>query len=288
MYLAAHLSVLSSPPPPATTPAAPPPRASTGYSTVIIPSRWVPERRHTYLNSNRYVPGLRVRVWAGQPRTVWKNCRIVRPRQRPSINCVPNCTKIRQLLLLLPSINFKLNRPPDTRKRWSFMKCEIHPFARSQGTPFYFTDIIKISVGGQDLPISQTVFDTAGSIIDSGTVITRLPPDAYSALSTAFQQQMKKYPRAPAYSIFDTCYDFGSYTTITIPTISFTFGGNVKVDLEATGTLIAVSSTQACLAFAGNRDDTEVGIFGNTQQKTLEVVYEVAGGKLGFGAGGCN
>ncbi|KAL0330903.1 UNVERIFIED_CONTAM: Aspartyl protease family protein [Sesamum angustifolium] len=99
------------------------------------------------------------------------------------------------------------------------------PFASSQGTSFYFIKIIKISVGGQDLPISQTVFDTAGSIIDSGTVITRLPPGAYSALSTAFQQQMKKYPSAPAYSILDTCYDFSNYTTITIPTVSFTFGG---------------------------------------------------------------
>ncbi|KAL0393904.1 UNVERIFIED_CONTAM: Aspartyl protease family protein [Sesamum latifolium] len=162
------------------------------------------------------------------------------------------------------------------------------PFASSQGTSFYFIDIIKISVGGQDLSISQTVFSTAGTIIDSGTVITRLPPDAYSALSTAFQQQMKKYPSAPAYSILDTCYDFANYTTITIPTVSFTFGGNVKVELEAAGTLVAVSSTQACLAFAGNADDTDVGIFGNVQQKKFEVVYDVAGGKLGFGAGGCN
>ncbi|KAL0297380.1 UNVERIFIED_CONTAM: Aspartyl protease family protein [Sesamum radiatum] len=52
------------------------------------------------------------------------------------------------------------------------------PFASSQGTSFYFINILSISVGGCQLPISQSVFTTAGSIIDSGTVITRLPPAA--------------------------------------------------------------------------------------------------------------
>ncbi|KAI3468382.1 hypothetical protein Pfo_025045 [Paulownia fortunei] len=162
------------------------------------------------------------------------------------------------------------------------------PFASSQGTSFYFIDIISISVGGRQLSISQSVFQTAGSIIDSGTVITRLPPAAYSAMSTEFKQQMQKYPSAPAYSILDTCYDFSKYTNITIPTISFTFSGNAKVDLDPSGILVAVSTTRACLAFLGNSDASNVGIFGNTQQKTFEVVYDVAGGKLGFGAGGCN
>lgn len=162
------------------------------------------------------------------------------------------------------------------------------PFDSSQGASFYFITITSISVGGTQLPINEEVFKTAGTIIDSGTVITRLPPTAYSALSTAFKQQMSKYPSSPAYSILDTCFDFGNYTSITIPTVSFTFGGNVNVDLIPNGILLAVDTTHACLAFAGNSDSGDVGIFGNTQQKTLEVAYDVAGGKLGFGAGGCN
>ncbi|KAL8063614.1 hypothetical protein ABFX02_01G038300 [Erythranthe guttata] len=162
------------------------------------------------------------------------------------------------------------------------------PFATSQGSSFYFIDIVYISVGGAQLPIGQSVFKTAGAIIDSGTVISRLPPAAYSAMSSAFRQQMKQYTSAPAYSILDTCFDFGNLTSVSIPTISFVFSGNLRVDLHPSGILVAVSSTQACLAFAGNGDAGDVGIFGNTQQKTLEVVYDVAGGKLGFGSGGCN
>ncbi|XP_075506087.1 aspartyl protease family protein At5g10770-like [Primulina tabacum] len=161
------------------------------------------------------------------------------------------------------------------------------PFVRSQSTTFYFIDIVAITIGGRQLPISQSVFKTAGTIIDSGTVITRLPPGAYSVMSSVFKQLMAKYPSAPAFSILDTCFDLSSFTTVTIPKVVFTFGGNVKVDLPPSGILIATSSSTVCLAFAANNDATDVGIFGNTQQKTLEVVYDVAGGNLGFGPAGC-
>ncbi|XP_073153158.1 aspartyl protease family protein At5g10770-like [Henckelia pumila] len=162
------------------------------------------------------------------------------------------------------------------------------PIDLSKEASHYFIDIIAITVGGLELPISQSVFKTAGTIIDSGTVITRLPPEAYSSMRSTFQQLMATYPRAPAFSIFDTCYDLSNFSTLTIPKVAFTFGGNVKVDLSPQGILIATSSSTACLAFAANNAATDVGIFGNTQQTTLEVVYDVAGGNLGFGPGGCS
>ncbi|KAL8504290.1 hypothetical protein ACS0TY_022868 [Phlomoides rotata] len=161
------------------------------------------------------------------------------------------------------------------------------PFDRSQGTSFYFIEIVAISVGGVNLPIGQSVFKAAGGIIDSGTVITRLPPAAYTTMSDTFRKLMAKYTSAPSYSILDTCYDFSGYTSVTIPTISFTFGGNVKVNLDPTGILVLISSSRVCLAFAGNSDAADIAIFGNTQQKTLEVVYDVAGGSLGFAPNGC-
>nr|GLL17514.1 aspartyl protease family protein At5g10770-like [Ipomoea trifida] len=54
--------------------------------------------------------------------------------------------------------------------------------ATDQGTSFYFIDVRVIAVGGKQLSISPVVFKSSGTIIDSGTVITRLPPAAYSAL----------------------------------------------------------------------------------------------------------
>lgn len=42
------------------------------------------------------------------------------------------------------------------------------------------------------------------------------------------------------------------------------------------------SAPQFCLAFAGNKDDRDIGIIGNVQQKRLHVGYDVARGKVGF------
>ncbi|KAF9662033.1 hypothetical protein SADUNF_Sadunf18G0011000 [Salix dunnii] len=153
---------------------------------------------------------------------------------------------------------------------------------------FYGLDFTGISVGGTKLAISASVFSTAGGLIDSGTVITRLPPAAYSALRASFRKLMSKYPMTKALSILDTCYDFSNYSTISVPKIGFFFSGGVEVDIDVSGVFFASSISQVCLAFAGNKNATDVSIFGNVQQKTLEVFYDGPAGKVGFASGGCS
>ncbi|XP_043725775.1 aspartyl protease family protein At5g10770-like [Telopea speciosissima] len=153
---------------------------------------------------------------------------------------------------------------------------------------FYFLNMTGISVGGQKLSIAASVFTTSGTIIDSGTVITRLAPAAYSALSSAFRRAMLRYPLAPPYSLLDTCYDLSRYSTVTLPSIVLHFGGGTNLNVDQSGIIIQATSTQYCLAFAGNSLPTDLGILGNMQQHTYEVVYNVAGGKLGFGTGACS
>ncbi|GLT44466.1 hypothetical protein SLA2020_183600 [Shorea laevis] len=158
----------------------------------------------------------------------------------------------------------------------------------SRGSSFYGLGITGISVGGDRLSISSSVFTTAGTIIDSGTVITRLPPTAYSALRTAFRQGMSKYPMGKPLSILDTCYDLSSYNSVSIPKISISFSGGIDVEIAPAGILVVISRSQVCLAFAGNNDDSKVGILGNVQQKTLQVVYDGPNERVGFAAGGCS
>ena len=154
---------------------------------------------------------------------------------------------------------------------------------------FYGLNLIGISVGGQKLSIPTSVFSIAGTIIDSGTVITRLPPTAYNALRTKFREMMRNYPMiSSSSSILDTCYDLSKSQSVSIPSISFFFGGDVSVDLDKVGILYMLRQTEACLAFAGNRDPGNITIFGNEQQKRLEVVYDVAGERIGFRPGGCS
>ncbi|MQM17879.1 hypothetical protein Taro_050860 [Colocasia esculenta] len=154
---------------------------------------------------------------------------------------------------------------------------------------FYFLDMVGITVGGRQLSIPATVFQNAGTLIDSGTVITRLPPDAYSALRTAFRQSMSRYPTAPSVSILDTCYDLSGYSVVSIPAASLLFRGGVSLDVDVTGIMYLVNGAkQACLAFAGNSDPSSVGIIGNSQQKRYKVVYDAAREVIGFGQGGCS
>ncbi|KAJ9545909.1 hypothetical protein OSB04_025616 [Centaurea solstitialis] len=152
---------------------------------------------------------------------------------------------------------------------------------------FYGIELEAIFVGGKNLAISPTVFSRSGTIIDSGTVITRLPATAYAALRQAFRAEMTKYTLTKPLRIFDTCYDFSNTTTVTVPSISMLLGGNTRLDIPNQGILLGNEISQVCLAFAGNEDDSDVGIFGNFQHKTFEVVYDLPGGKLGFASGGC-
>lgn len=159
----------------------------------------------------------------------------------------------------------------------------------SQSSPsFYSMEMLGISVGGQKLSISASVFSKAGTIIDSGTVITRLPPAAYSALRSAFRKMMSKYPLVQPLSILDTCYDLSKYQSVSIPKISLFFKGGTEVNVHPVGIMYARSPSQVCLAFAGNSNDDDVAIYGNKQQVTLTVVYDDAGGRLGFAEGGCS
>lgn len=130
--------------------------------------------------------------------------------------------------------------------------------------------------------IRPSVF-AAGSVVDSGTIITRLPPTAYSAMSSAFRAGMTDYRRASPLSILDTCYDFSNLTTVSVPTVELVFDGGAVIDLDFDGIMIFDS----CLAFAPNDDDSSVGLIGNVQQRTFEVLYDVGQSTMGFRAGAC-
>ncbi|KAL6654246.1 hypothetical protein ACP70R_007711 [Stipagrostis hirtigluma subsp. patula] len=152
----------------------------------------------------------------------------------------------------------------------------------------YYLNLVGINVAGEDTRIPRDVFLTAGTIIDSGTVITRLPWRAYETLRWSFNRSMGSYKRAPALSILDTCYDLTGHKTVRIPSVTLVFSDGAEVNLDISGVLYVSKVSQACLAFASNGDDDSVSILGNTQQRTFAVVYDVANQKIGFGAQGCS
>lgn len=161
------------------------------------------------------------------------------------------------------------------------------PMLRSkQAATFYGLLLRGISVGGKTLEIPSSVF-SAGSIVDSGTVITRLPPTAYGALSAAFRDGMARYQYQPAAprGLLDTCFDFtghGEGNNFTVPSVALVLDGGAVVDLHPNGIV-----QDGCLAFAATDDDGRTGIIGNVQQRTFEVLYDVGQSVFGFRPGAC-
>ncbi|RCV21356.1 hypothetical protein SEVIR_4G184600v4 [Setaria viridis] len=148
----------------------------------------------------------------------------------------------------------------------------------------YFVTLSGMSVGGSPLAVSQSEYGSLPTIIDSGTVITRLPTGVYTALSKAVAAAMGGAPRAPAFSILDTCFE-GQASQLRVPAVSMAFAGGASLKLATRNVLINVDDSTTCLAFAPT-DST--AIIGNTQQQTFSVVYDVAQSRIGFAAGGCS
>lgn len=161
---------------------------------------------------------------------------------------------------------------------------ETTPMLRSEEVPTFYGVLLQdIAVGGNLLGISPTVF-SAGSVMDSGTIITRLPARAYSALSTAFKAGMRNYTRAPAVSLLDTCFDFTGLDSVSVPSVALVFDGGAVVDIVYDGIMIAVDDVTECLAFS---DEGTLSIIGNVQQRTFEVLHDVGQGVFGFRSDAC-
>ncbi|KAJ1428806.1 Xylanase inhibitor, C-terminal [Sesbania bispinosa] len=148
----------------------------------------------------------------------------------------------------------------------------------------YIIPLVGIKLGNTKLAIA---FKKGSASIDSGAVISRLPYKDYVTLRKAYRKAMTHYKLVKPIEILDTCYDVGGHRPLKLPKISFLFAGGVVLDLPPYGVAIPFNSTIVCLPFAPYPGGEDAILFGSTQQKTLEIVYDVAGGKIGFGQGGC-
>ncbi|PKU79371.1 Protein ASPARTIC PROTEASE IN GUARD CELL 2 [Dendrobium catenatum] len=153
---------------------------------------------------------------------------------------------------------------------------------------YYFINLTAISVGGERLPLSPTIFSGPGTLLDSGTSFTHLPPTVYSALRNIFREKMTDYPMAPPLFDLDTCYDLTNFEQVVVPQILLIYDGEVTTNLDTSGILLLGKKSQTCLAFVENKDDSELVVIGNLQQRRFDVVYDVGNLQIGFGINGCS
>ncbi|CAD6336826.1 unnamed protein product [Miscanthus lutarioriparius] len=183
----------------------------------------------------------------------------------------------------LPALNSEagflaLGAPPNANKS-AFV---FTPMRHLPGyATFYMVTMTGISVGGKPLDIPQSAF-RGGMIIDSGTIGTELPETAYNAVEAALRKALAAYPMVPSED-FDTCYNFTGYSNVTVPRVAFTFRGGATIDLDVPNGILV----KDCLAFRESGPDVGLGIIGNVNQRTLEVLYDAGRGIVGFRAGAC-
>ncbi|KVI06750.1 aspartyl protease AED3 [Cynara cardunculus var. scolymus] len=155
----------------------------------------------------------------------------------------------------------------------------------------YYVNLTGISVGRVNVPIAPELLDFnpntgAGTIIDSGTVITRFVPAAYNAIKEAFRNQTQ----GPFSSLgaFDTCFSVTHENVA--PKMTFHFTG-LDIVLPMENTLIHSSAgTLACLAMASAPDNVNsvLNVIANLQQQNLRILFDVANSRVGIAREICN
>nr|ARV78457.1 putative aspartic proteinase nepenthesin-1 precursor [Vernicia fordii] len=155
----------------------------------------------------------------------------------------------------------------------------------------YYVNLTGVSVGRVQVPIAPELltFDPntgAGTIIDSGTVITRFIQPIYTAIRDEFRKQVT----GPFSSLgaFDTCFTATNEAAAPAITLHFT-GLNLVLPME--NSLIHSSAgSLACLAMAAapNNVNSVLNVIANLQQQNLRILFDVPNSRLGIARELCN
>ncbi|XP_059658541.1 aspartyl protease family protein At5g10770-like isoform X2 [Cornus florida] len=157
-----------------------------------------------------------------------------------------------------------------------------------QDTGLYLLSLSAIVVAGKTLAVTESEYKVP-TVIDSGTVITRLPMSVYTELRNEFTKIMSsKNKTSPFDELLDTCYK-GSVKKMQsdVPEVRMVFQGGAELTLPPQSIMYDLTKGLTCLAFAGMSVTEEVAIIGNFQQQTYRIAYDVSNSRIGFAAGGC-
>ncbi|XP_058223962.1 aspartyl protease AED3 [Rhododendron vialii] len=166
------------------------------------------------------------------------------------------------------------------------------PLLRNPRRPsLYYVNLTGVNVGRVHIPIAPELlaFDPntgAGTIMDSGTVITRFVTPIYNAIRDEFRNQVK----GPFSSLgaFDTC--FSPTNEDVAPAITLRFSG-MNLVLPAENSLIHSSSgSLACLAMAAapNNVNSVLNVIANLQQQNLRILFDTVNSRVGIARELCN
>lgn len=165
------------------------------------------------------------------------------------------------------------------------------PLLQNPSQPaFYYLSLEGITVGGTLLSIPNSTFalkhGTGGMIIDSGTTITYLEAAGYKLMKKAFISQMKLPVADGSSTGLDLCFSVPSdNSAVEVPKLIFHFKG-ADLDLPPDNYMIHDSATGLLCVMIMETKGTS--IFGNMQQKNMQVLYDLENEMLSFAPVQCN
>ncbi|OMO90659.1 Peptidase A1 [Corchorus olitorius] len=172
-------------------------------------------------------------------------------------------------------------------------KCDSGSYTPLKSSHLYYhVNLTAITIGAKRLEISPALTSSSSrTIIDSGTVISRLPSSVYSNLKSEFKAWMSKYPPAqpPENGTLDTCYNLQGHDDSALPPMVLHFQGlDVTLDKTAVYWKENGGMSQVCLAFADTDEEVDgYTIIGNHQLQKLNVLYDIQNQRIGIGPGNC-
>ncbi|CAH9094393.1 unnamed protein product [Cuscuta europaea] len=142
---------------------------------------------------------------------------------------------------------------------------------------------------GQESEFELNLDGSRGMVIDSGTSFTRLIPTVYTALRSELIAQLLVVGLqvAPAAAGLDLCFLLpgGGNTNVAFPQLTFHFdGGDLVIPTENYMQVVTVeNSNLACLAMLSTEGTgLSTAIFGNSQQKNMNVTFDLVANNLSF------
>ncbi|KAK6277752.1 hypothetical protein POUND7_018075 [Theobroma cacao] len=155
----------------------------------------------------------------------------------------------------------------------------------------YYVNLTGVSVGRVRVPIApeNIAFNPntgAGTIIDSGTVVTRFVQPVYEAIRNEFVKHLKG--PFSTIGVFDTCFDAAAESEAPLITLHLE-GLSMTLPME-NSFLHSSAGSRACLAMAPvpNNVNAALNVIANLQQQNHRILFDVANSRLGIAREVCN
>ncbi|KAL4334886.1 hypothetical protein GQ457_07G024110 [Hibiscus cannabinus] len=155
----------------------------------------------------------------------------------------------------------------------------------------YYVNLTGVSVGELRVPIAPEYLafnpnTGAGTIIDSGTVVTRFVQPLYAAIRNEFVKQVKG--PFTTIGVFETCFEASAEVEAPLITLHFE-GLSMKLPME-NNFLHTSAGSRACLAIAPvpNNVNAAMNVIANLQQQNHRILFDVANSRLGIAREACN